>query len=135
MNASDDVADRIAAGRAVYARNLGVPEDEAERMLAGRAGAQYAREAFLAAGGPGWSGTGLTDRDRSVAVVAALVGQHVVDARLATYLNAARAAGVTEEGLGELMVLLTAYLGQPAASAAMATVLGTAPRPAAVATD
>jgi hypothetical protein len=67
MNASETVADRIAAGRAVYARNLGVPEDEAESMLAARAGAQYAREAFLAAGGPGWAGTELTDRDRSVA--------------------------------------------------------------------
>ncbi|MFI7434298.1 carboxymuconolactone decarboxylase family protein [Micromonospora haikouensis] len=121
------MADRITAGRAVYARNLGVPEDEAESMLTARAGAQYAREAFLAAGGPGWSGTELTDRDRSVAVIAALVGQHVVDARLTTYLNAARAAGVTEEGLAELMVLLTAYLGQPAASVAMATVLSTAP--------
>jgi 4-carboxymuconolactone decarboxylase len=135
MNASENVADRIAAGRAVYARNLGVPEDEAESMLAARAGAQYAREAFLAAGGPGWSGTELTGRDRSVAVIAALVGQHVVDARLTTYLNAARAAGVTEEGLAELMVLLTSYLGQPAASVAMAAVLSTAPRPDAVTTD
>ena len=45
------------------------------------------------------------------------------------------AAGVTEGGLAEWMVLLTAYLGQPAASVAMATVLGTAPRPAAVAAD
>jgi 4-carboxymuconolactone decarboxylase len=135
MNASENVADRIAAGRAVFARNLGVPEDEAESMLAAQAGAQYAREAFLAAGGPGWSGTELTDRNRSVAVIAALVGQHVVDARLTTYLNAARAAGVTEEGLAELMVLLTAYLGQPAASVAMAAVLNTAPRPGAVTTD
>jgi 4-carboxymuconolactone decarboxylase len=135
MNASENVAGRIAAGRAVYARNLGVPEDEAESMLAARAGAPYAREAFLAAGGPGWSGTELTDRDRSVAVIASLVGQHVVDARLITYLNAARAAGVTEEGLAELMVLLTAYLGQPAASVAMAAVLSTAPRLGAVNTD
>jgi 4-carboxymuconolactone decarboxylase len=135
MNAFDNVADRIAAGRAVYARNLAVPEDEAESMLAARAGAQYAREAFLTAGGPGWSGTELTDRDRSVAVIAALVGQHVVDDRLITYLNAARAAGLTEEGLAELMVLLTAYLGQPAASAAMTAVQSTAPRLGAVTTD
>jgi 4-carboxymuconolactone decarboxylase len=134
MNASENVADRIAAGRAVYARNLGMPEDEAESMLAARAGAQYAREALLAAGGPGWSGTQLTDRDRSVAVVAALVGQHVVDDRLITYLNAARAAGVTEQGLAELMVLLTAYLGQPATSVAMTAVLSTARRPGAVIT-
>lgn len=135
MNTSENITDRIVAGRAVYARNLGVSGDEAESMLAERAGAQYAREAFLAAGGPGWSGTELTDRDRSVAVIASLVAQHVVDARLITYLNAARAAGVTEEGLAELMVLLTSYLGQPAASVAMAAVLSTAPRPHPVTTD
>jgi len=33
------------------------------------------------------------------------------------------------------MVLLTAYVGQPAASGAMAAVLSTAPRPGAVTTD
>ncbi len=46
MNASEDVADRITAGRAVYARHLSEPEDEAESMVAARAGAPYAREAF-----------------------------------------------------------------------------------------
>lgn len=135
MSASETLDDRISAGRAVYARNLGVTEDEAESMLTARAGAQYAREAFLAAGGSGWSGTELTDRDRSVAVIAALVSQHVTDTRLATYLNAARTAGVTEQGLAELMVLLTAYLGQPAASLAMAAVLTTAPPSGVASTD
>lgn len=119
--------DRAIAGRAVYARNLGVSEAEAEAMLTDRAGAQYAQEAFLAAGGPGWNGAGLTDRDRNVAVIAALVAHHVTDQRLVTYLNAARASGVSEQGLADLMVLLAAYLGQPAPSLAMAAVLGSAP--------
>jgi 4-carboxymuconolactone decarboxylase len=127
MTTTENIDDRIAAGRAVYARNIGVTADEAETMLSGRAGAQYAREAFLAAGGPGWHGADLTDRDRSVAVIAALVSQHVTDQRLITYLNNARAADVTEQGLADLMVLLTAYLGQPAPSLAMATVLTTSP--------
>ena len=129
MSAAGNIDDRISAGRAVYARNLGVSDDEAEEILTARAGAPYAREAFLAAGGPGWSGSDLSDRDRSVAVIAALVSQHVTDMRLTAYLNAARAAGVTEHGLAELMVLLTAYLGQPAASAAMAAVLTSATSP------
>jgi 4-carboxymuconolactone decarboxylase len=122
-----EAGDRIIAGRAVYARNLNVSEAQAESMLADHAGAQYAREAFLAAGGPGWNGAGLTDRDRSIAVIAALVAHHVTDQRLVTYLNAARASGVSEQGLADLMVLLTAYLGQPAPSLAMAAVLGSAP--------
>ena len=119
--------DRVAAGRAVYARNFGVTPDEAEDILTDRAGAQYAHEAFLAAGGPGWNGHNLTDRDRTIAVIAALVGQHVMDQRLVTYLNGARNAGVTEQELAELRVLLTAYLGQPAASAAMHVVRTSAP--------
>mgnify|MGYP001108261938 CR=1 FL=1 len=118
--------DRITAGRVVYARNFGVSPDEADSLMSERAGAQYAREAFLAAGGPGWHGDSLSDRDRAIAVIAALVGQHVTDQRLITYLDAARKSGVTEEGLAELMVLLTAYQGQPAPSAAMHVVRTTA---------
>jgi len=127
LTSPDDLNDRVTAGRAVYAANFGVSPEHAETMMVGRAGAQYTREAFFAAGGPGWQGTGLTNRDRAIAVIAALVGQHVTDQRLFTYLNAARAAGVTEQGLADLMVLLTAYLGQPAPSVAMAAVLSTAP--------
>lgn len=119
--------DRIAAGRAVYARNIGVSEAEAEDLMSRRAGAVYTAEAFNAAGGIGWRTDQLTDRDRAIAVIAALVGQHVTDDRLVTYLTLARNSGITDEGLTALMVLLTAYLGQPAASAAMATVLRTSP--------
>lgn len=124
--------DRIAAGRAVYARNFGVSPDEAESLMTERAGIRYAHEAFLAAGGPGWQGDSLTDRDRTIAVIAALVSQHVTDQRLITYLDAARNSGVSEEALAELMILLTAYLGQPAPSAAMHIVRTTArPTPSA----
>jgi 4-carboxymuconolactone decarboxylase len=125
-NTPYDTVGRIDAGRAVYARNFGVTPDQAETMLADRAGAQYAHETFLAAGGPGWNGRDLTDRDRTIAVIAALVGQHVTDERLVTYLDGARHAGVSEQGLAELMVLLTAYLGQPAPSVAMSTIRATA---------
>jgi 4-carboxymuconolactone decarboxylase len=47
-------------------------------------------EVFESAGGLGWLSTNLTDRDRSVAVIAALVTQDVTDQRLATYLSLAR---------------------------------------------
>lgn len=118
---------RVAAGRAVYARNLALTEVEAETLMSERAGAQFTAEAFLAAGGPGWSSTALTDRDRSIAVIAALVSQHVTDERLTAYLGVARRNGVDEQGLEALMVLLAAYLGQPAPSMAMQTVQRTAP--------
>lgn len=118
---------RIERGRATYARLFGVDGGTAASTLTQRAGSQYAAEAMLAAGGPGWHGPDLSDRERSVAVIAALVAQHVTDQRLETYLGFARRSGITEEGLADLMVLLTNYLGQPAPSVAMSVVLDTAP--------
>ncbi len=116
------MTDRFASGRATYARNFGVDEAEAERILTARVGPDFTREVFEAAGGLGWQGTALTDRDRSIAVIAALVSQNVTDARLVNYLTLARRNGVDERGLTELMVLLTAYVGQPFTSLAMETV-------------
>ena len=63
----------------------------------------------------------------AVAVVSALVASHVVDERLDVYLNAARREGIDEAGLAELMILLTAYVGQPYPSAAMTAVRRSAP--------
>lgn len=117
-----DLSDRAAAGREVYARNFGVSPAEAERLMTRRAGRAFTREAYEAAGGPGWQSTALTDRDRSVAVIAALVSQNVTDERLSTYLSLARRNGLDLEGLTTLMVLLSAYVGQPYTSLAMEAV-------------
>jgi len=114
--------DRIALGRAIYARNFGVDETEAEHALASRVGADFTREVFEAAGGLGWHSTALTDRERSIAIIAALVSQNVTGQRLETYLSLARRNGVDQHGLTALMVLLTAYVGQPYTSMAMETV-------------
>ena len=115
-------ASRFELGRTVYARNFGVDEATAERLMTERAGADYTREAYEAAGGPGWQGAALSDRDRSIAVISALVASDVIDERLDVYLRLARANGVDEDGLTQLMILLTAYIGQPYPSAAMRAV-------------
>lgn len=120
--APHEISDRAAAGREVYARNLGVDPADAEQIMTDRAGAVFVREAFEAAGGPGWHSTALTDRDRGIAVIAALVAQNVTDQRLSTYLSMARRNGVDTDGLTALMVLLTAYVGQPYTSLAMEAV-------------
>lgn len=119
MNADEE---RVAVGRAVYARNLAVDDARAEAMMTERAGPQFTREVYLVAGGPGWQSSALTERDRSIAIVAALVAQHVTDDRLVVYLQAARRSGVDEDGLTALMTLLAAYIGQPATSLTMAAV-------------
>jgi len=77
----------MANGRAVYARDLASPRPEAEALMTERAGPQYTTEAFNAAGGPGGKSKALTDRDRSIAVITALVSQNVTDEHLATYLG------------------------------------------------
>lgn len=119
------VADRIAAGRAVYARNFQVDEQTAQQLMESRVGPEFVAESYLAAGGPGWSGTHLTDRDRSLATIGALVAQGVSDDRLEVYLQVARRNGVDETGLAELMILLTAYVGQPSSSLGMRAVIRT----------
>ena len=50
------------------------------------------------------------------------MAQNVTDGRLSTYLSLARRTGLGEDALTELMVLLTAYLGQPYTSLAMEAV-------------
>lgn len=119
-------SDRFNRGRATYAQNFGVDETTAERLMVERAGVEYVAEAYEAAGGPGWQGDALTDRDRSLAVIAACIASHVVDDRLDVYLRVARRNGIDDDGLTQLMILLTAYLGQPYPSAAMAAVRRTA---------
>ena len=116
------VTDRTVEGRAVYARNFAVDDAEAERLLTERVGPDFTHEVFEAAGGLGWHSPALTDRDRSIAIIAALVSQNVTDVRLVTYLSLARRNGVDQQGLTALMVLLTAYVGQPYTSLAMETV-------------
>lgn len=113
---------RARKGLSTYARNFEVDEETAERLMTERAGPEYTAEAYEAAGGPGWQGDALTDRDRGIAVIAALVASRVVDDRLDVYVRLARANGLTDDGLTQLMILLTAYVGQPYPSAAMQAV-------------
>ena len=122
----EETSGRIAAGRATYARNIGMDEADVEAVMTERAGQDYVREVFEIAGGPGWQSPALSDRDRAVAVIAALVGQGVSDERLSPYLSLARRSGLDEDGLSALMVLLTAYVGQPRGSTGMAAVRRTA---------
>ena len=129
MSEQTDAAptDRARKGRAVYARNFGVDEATAEELMVERAGPDYVAEAYEAAGGSGWHGNALTDRDRSVAVISALVAHNVIDQRLDFYLGLARRNGLDDDGLTQLMILLTAYIGQPFPSAAMGAVRRTRP--------
>lgn len=115
----DDLSVRRARGAQVYARLFDVPEDQVLDVMADRVGGAFAEEAFVGYGGPGWHSPALTPRDRSVAVLTALISQGIGDDRLSTHLQVAIANGLDEDALTALITLVALYAGLPRASAAM----------------
>jgi 4-carboxymuconolactone decarboxylase len=113
-----DADERAARGRAAYASQFGLPEDEAVAHLESTVGQRMAAEAVLAAGGA-WIEDCLSLRDRSLIVVAALAAQGGVDERLRGHVRWALEHGVTPEQLEALGALLAVYAGYPRASVAM----------------
>ena len=117
-----DAGEREARGRAAYASQFGLPEAEAIAQLERTVGERMAREAVLAAGGA-WVDDSLSLRDRSLVVVAALITQGAVDARLRSHVRWAIEHGVTAEQLEALAGLIAVYAGYPRASVGMETIL------------
>jgi alkylhydroperoxidase/carboxymuconolactone decarboxylase family protein YurZ len=114
--AEDD--DRTSRGRKVYASQFRLPEDEAVAELERIVGKRMANEAIDALAGA-WVEDCLSLRDRSLVVVAALIAQGGVDARLRTHVRWALDHGVTPEQLEALATLLAVYVGYPRAAGAM----------------
>jgi 4-carboxymuconolactone decarboxylase len=121
MGTSTDSAptDRHARGVAAYARIFAVPEDQLAAAFASRVGPVFAEEQLQAAGGAAWADPALSGRDRSIAVITALVAQGVTGDRLVAHLGLARHNGLDDDALTALMVLLASYLGYARASLAM----------------
>jgi alkylhydroperoxidase/carboxymuconolactone decarboxylase family protein YurZ len=113
-----ELATRLRRGRESYGRQFGVPPEEAEARLGELVGERMAGEAVLAAGGV-WGSGPLATRDRSVAVVSALVALGGVGPRLRADLSLAVENGLTREDLEELLTLLAVYVGYARASVAM----------------
>jgi 4-carboxymuconolactone decarboxylase len=116
--APDSDSARRARGIAMYAQQFGVPADELPAHMARMLGPAMAEQAQYASA-DAWTDASLSMRDRSLAVIAALVAQGGVEARLRGHLRWAPSNGVTREELDALMVLLAGYVGYPKASIAM----------------
>jgi 4-carboxymuconolactone decarboxylase len=116
-----EAGDRTARGRAAYASQFGLPEEEAVDLLETMVGARMASEAVQAAGGA-WVEDCLSLRDRSLVVVTALIAQGGVEERLRTHVRWALEHGVTPEELEAAVALLAVYIGYPRASVAMEVV-------------
>ena len=121
---------RRAEGIAAYASQFGLSEEETGPYMEQLLGPAMAEEAQHSAAAAWREGGALGRRDRSLAVIAALVTQGGVDARLRGHLRWAPENGVTRAELDELMTLLAVYVGYPKASVGMEALrdeLGTGP--------
>jgi 4-carboxymuconolactone decarboxylase len=127
-----DPPHRRERGIEAYARIFDVPKKDVPAAMAGRVGPVYAEEVFLAAGGPAWFHPALTDRERSLVIVAVLATQGVTGERLDSHVRLARRSGLDYEALTAMMTLVTSYIGQAYGSQAMEAVQRVAgPGPAA----
>jgi 4-carboxymuconolactone decarboxylase len=109
--------ERVSRGRAAYASQFRLPEDEAVEELKRAVGERMANEAINAAAGA-WVDDCLSLRDRSLVVLAALVTQGGVEERLRMHIRWALDHGVTREELEAMGALLAVYIGYPRASVA-----------------
>jgi 4-carboxymuconolactone decarboxylase len=109
-------------GTDVYGRLMGLDPADVRAAMAARVGPTFADQVLGAAGGTGWHDPSLTDRDRALVTLTALVALGVGADRLDSHVDVARAAGVSDEGLTTLLLLLAHYLGYPRCSTAMEAV-------------
>jgi 4-carboxymuconolactone decarboxylase len=110
--------DRYERGLDAYASQFGVRPEEVPGWFAERMGERFGDEAINAAAGA-WVDDCLSLRDRSLAVVTALVAQGGVDERLRGHVRWAVEHGSNREELEALVTLLAVYVGFPRASAGM----------------
>lgn len=113
--------ERYERGLDAYASQFGIARDEVPAWFAERMGERFGVEAINAAGGA-WPDDCLSLRDRSLAVVAALVAQGGVEERLRSHVRWAVEHGSSREELEALVTLLAVYVGFPRASAGMEVV-------------
>ena len=113
--AEHDEGGRYERGLDAYASQLGIGRAEVPTWFAERFGVRFGKEAINTAGGA-WPDDCLSLRDRSLIVVAALIVQGGVDARLRGHVRWAIEHGSTREELEALATLLGPYAGFPKAS-------------------
>jgi alkylhydroperoxidase/carboxymuconolactone decarboxylase family protein YurZ len=112
------VDERYERGLDAYASQFGIPREQVPAWFAERMGERFGVEAVNAAAGA-WVEDCLSLRDRSLAVVAALVALGGVDERLRGHVRWALEHGSSRDELEALVTLLAVYVGFPRASVAM----------------
>ncbi len=110
--------ERYERGLDAYASQFGIPREEVPAWFAERLGERFGAEAINAAAAA-WVEDCLDLRDRSHIVVAALIAQGGLEARLRGHVRWALEHGSSREELEALVTLLAVYVGFPRASIGM----------------
>ena len=110
--------ERYERGLVAYGSQFGIPPEEVPAWFAERMGERFGTEAINVAAGA-WVDDCLDLRDRSLIVVAALVAQGGLEARLRGHVRWAIEHGSNRDELEALVTLLAVYVGFPRASAGM----------------
>jgi 4-carboxymuconolactone decarboxylase len=113
------MAEGYASGVAAFARQFGIAEDDVRTYMTERFGERMAAEAIDAAGSAWAPDSPLSLRDRSLAVLAALIAQGGVEERLGPHVRWALEHEVTRQDIEALAAFLAVYIGYPRASVAM----------------
>ena len=110
--------DRWTRGLEAYASQFGIEPGDVFAYMRDQFGERMATEAINAAAGA-WTDDELSLRDRSLIVLAALVAQGGVEARMRSHVRWAVEHGCTRPELEAMTALLAVYVGYPRASVAM----------------
>jgi len=112
------VTERYERGLDAYASQFGIPREEVPGWFAERFGERFGEEAINSAGGA-WPDDCLNLRDRSLIVLASMITQGGLDARIRGHVRWAIEHGSSREELEAMVTLLAVYAGFPKASAGM----------------
>jgi alkylhydroperoxidase/carboxymuconolactone decarboxylase family protein YurZ len=115
------VSDRYERGLDAYASQFGIPREDVPAWFAERFGERFGEEAINTAGGA-WPDDCLSLRDRSLIVLASMITQGGLDARIRGHVRWAIEHGSTREELEATVTLLAVYAGFPRASSGMEVV-------------
>ena len=115
------MSDRYERGLDAYASQFGIPREEVPGWFAERFGERFGEEAINTAGGA-WPDDCLSLRDRSLIVLASMITQGGLDARIRGHVRWAIEHGSNREELEAMVTLLAVYAGFPRASAGMEVV-------------
>lgn len=115
------MTERYERGLDAYASQFGIAREEVPGWFAERFGERFGEEAINSAGGA-WPDDCLSLRDRSLIVLAAMIAQGGLEARVRGHVRWAIEHGSNREELEAMVTLLAVYAGFPRASAGMEVV-------------